>query len=316
MLRQIKTKFDEALASGAITFTNTTTSRISSEGVEFQIRLAPALVAKPASTLLSAATPSQLPKPNPFLPHDQKLFVSTIHGTHNLLLNKFCIVRDHILLTTREFQNQYNPLNVEDFTAILEIMKEMPDTMTFFNCGDKSGASVLHKHVQIIPVDKAGVPMNDLFSLLEITIPQGNPFVVPTLPFAHAAAFLPLSLSAVSANPIDISIHSSLITSLYRSALLESFRNAGFDYTPFINPPDPTVELPNPLPPSYNLVLTTRWMLIVPRRMEMWNGISVNSVGFAGMVFLKKQEDFEQVQQKGMMNLLKELTFPRHLESP
>jgi sulfate adenylyltransferase (ADP) / ATP adenylyltransferase len=37
----------------------------------------------------------------------------------------------------------------------------------------------------------------------------------------------------------------------------------------------------------HNLLLTTRWMMVVPRSSGEWEGISLNSVGFAGFLLVK-----------------------------
>ena len=38
---------------------------------------------------------------------------------------------------------------------------------------------------------------------------------------------------------------------------------------------------------SYNVLLTARWMMVVPRTAEQHGGVFVNSVGFAGYLLLK-----------------------------
>ncbi|TPX31200.1 hypothetical protein SmJEL517_g05425 [Synchytrium microbalum] len=303
MLKGVGTKFDKALSLGAIVFTSTIIKEVPSDGVMFQLRLLESLQSKPYSLLPNASSAAKAREPsakfNPFLPYDEKLYVDTLNGTHNILFNKYCIVRDHLLITTRDFQNQYNPLTESDFKSILDVMDSMSNSLAFFNCGHMSGASVLHKHIQVIPVDSHGVPMEVLVNAMESLHPAAKPFQIPSIPFAHAAVFIPPSIDAKT------------LTVIYRETLLAAFKNSGQDYSPYLNPTDPTIETPEPLPPSYAFLMTRRWMLIVPRREESWNGISVNSVGFSGMVFVKRAEDYDAVTRLGMFNLLKELTYPK-----
>lgn len=95
LIRQI---FDAAVVSGSLIFTESTISIIEEAQVPFQIRLAPALAKKPQRE--STAVPVREPRPNPFLPHDAALYV-TSYDHHHVLLNKFAVVRDHVLLTTK-----------------------------------------------------------------------------------------------------------------------------------------------------------------------------------------------------------------------
>lgn len=49
---------------------------------------------------------------------------------------------------TNEFQSQYEPLSLSDFTALSSILKDIP-SLVFYNCGGDSGASQRHKHIQV-----------------------------------------------------------------------------------------------------------------------------------------------------------------------
>ena len=149
--------------------------------------------------------------------------------------------------------------------------------------------------------------MDSVFSRVETTIPNGKPFLSLALPFAHAAAFLPAPLST---EKMDLTSLVEQVTRVYRSTLIEAFKSAGLDYNPFTFPRDSTADIPNPLPPSYNFILTTQWMLIVPRKADAWNGIGANSVAYAGLVFVKSQEQFDEIRTKGLFEFLKELTYP------
>jgi ATP adenylyltransferase len=55
----------------------------------------------------------------------------------------------------------------------------------------------------------------------------------------------------------------------------------------------------------YNLLVTRRWMLVVPRRLERWQSISVNALGFAGSLFVRDRHELELVRRRGPMNVLR-----------
>ncbi len=100
------------------------------------------------------------------MPHEPALFVGEFEG-HNVLLNKFSIVRHHALLTTKgilscscrsdraDFQSQFQPPGLADFKAAFRFLKETQFTyFAFYNCGPLSGASLPHRHLQFLPLEQ------------------------------------------------------------------------------------------------------------------------------------------------------------------
>lgn len=73
----------------------------------------------------------------------------------------------------------------------------------------------------------------------------------------------------------------------------------------------PAVRLSNM---SYNVIMTENYLQVVPRTAESYiasngNKISVNSLGFAGMVLVKRQEDLDILKRIGVLNILKDLGY-------
>jgi len=62
---------------------------------------------------------------------------------------------------------------------------------------------------------------------------------------------------------------------------------------------------------SYNFLMTKKWALMVPRRNESYHHISINSLGFAGTILVKREEDLELVKNVGVLNILKEVAYPQ-----
>ncbi|MDP2158168.1 MAG: phosphorylase, partial [Nitrospirota bacterium] len=61
----------------------------------------------------------------------------------------------------------------------------------------------------------------------------------------------------------------------------------------------------------YCLVVTRQWMLLVPRSREFYNDISINSLGFAGCLLVRKPEHLELFTKKtGPLDLLREVSLP------
>jgi len=57
-------------------------------------------------------------------------------------------------------------------------------------------------------------------------------------------------------------------------------------------------------PPPYNLLVARGWMLLIPRRAEKYQGISVNALGFAGTFLVRDMEEQARLTQKGPMAIL------------
>jgi ATP adenylyltransferase len=57
----------------------------------------------------------------------------------------------------------------------------------------------------------------------------------------------------------------------------------------------------------YNLVVTRRWMLLVPRARERFESITVNGLGFAGSLFARTSEQLDRIRRFGPMNVLRQV---------
>jgi ATP adenylyltransferase len=169
-----------------------------------------------------------------------------------VLLNKYPVVANHLLLVTRRFAPQEELLDASDFAALATLIAALGG-LGFYNAGRIAGASQARKHLQLAPV---AVPLEPL-------ITRG------TLPFRHAFAPLP-GLDAM---------HNA-----YRE-LVGRFAGA-----------------------PYNLLVTRDWMLLVPRRQERYETISVNALGFAGSLYVRNKTELEVVRRVGPMNVLRAVT--------
>jgi len=123
-----------ALKKGVLASIPTETQRVTDSGLTFLVRVAEILKRKPAG---SSGTGE---KSDPFHePEKSELFVETLSPTHSLLLNKFNVVPNHVLVVTNQFRPQTEPLDTEDFLAMWRCMLPL-DAMAFYNCGPNSGA--------------------------------------------------------------------------------------------------------------------------------------------------------------------------------
>ncbi|CAI5711185.1 hypothetical protein KXD40_001498 [Peronospora effusa] len=235
---------------------------------------------------------------------EQDLFVTQLHGTHNLVLNKFSIVDEHVVLATVEFAPQEEPLRATDFRAMWTAMKGL-DAFAFFNCGYESGASQPHKHMQLMTYSSfkeiTGLDMPPLLHFIDQKLreyPKSEIVQLAELPFCHFLHRIDL--------PDDIDSEKAVanIIVIYTKVLNQ------LNSTKYPNTPAHARTSSAPLPVAYNLLLTSSYLFIIPRKAQGFNGIEVNSIGFIGSFFVRNNEQRIFLEtHDGPMELLRQVTF-------
>jgi sulfate adenylyltransferase (ADP) / ATP adenylyltransferase len=276
-----------ALESGALLSLPTEYTFVEQGGVRFLVRTLANLnrkhEAKKATKALGKAF-------NPFLPFEEDLFVADISKTHVCLLNKYNVANYHLLLITRDFEEQETLLTLQDFEALWACMAEF-EGLAFYNAGKTAGASQRHKHVQLVPLpltpESLPIPIEPLLTTATF---QGSIGKIPGLPFVHGFAQLDASL-------VESPLQAAEATFAQYHALLQSVG---------LSPPMPE----NRQPGAYNLLLTRRWMLLVPRSQEDFESISVNSLGFAGALLVRNEQQLERLKNYGPLCVLKSVALP------
>lgn len=274
-----------ARQTGALQPIATDSHTISEHGVRFQVRIVSSLARKQAQDLgraAEAAAPS-----NPFLPYEKDLYVTDVSDTHLCLLNKYNVIDHHLLIITRNFERQERALTRPDFEALSHCLAEF-DALGFYNSGPVAGASQPHKHLQLVPLplgeDAPAIPIEPLLaspaSRAEVTR-------VARLPFRHAFSRLD---PVADADPL---MHAAFIHKVYLAMLSA----VGFD---------PAL----PEPPPYNLLVTRRYMLLIPRVRDRFGTVPVNALGFAGSFFVPDTERLEAIRRAGPMTVLRGVAIP------
>ncbi|KAI6021432.1 ATP adenylyltransferase [Pisolithus microcarpus] len=299
ILSSIPNKYEVALSSGDLYFFPSETHLKEDIGIEFEIRVCPALQKKPeqrdgqilVSHESSAATTGQSdPFAPPYAPnlHVGDLALDDEGDTveYVVLLNKYCVVPHHFLLVTKEFHPQTSPLLPSDL--LLAARRANKSLIAFYNCGINSGASQPHKHVQFIEVERDGPPLEKITRNLKIEA-SGRPFAFQALPYANHIFRLPaLSLDSTPAQ--------------LRETLFPPFHS-------LLDLVISTVRLDPNYPsgsPSYNVIFTLEHMHLIPRRYETYTipgtdtVIHVNSLGYAGMMLVKSHSDLEEIKKVGV----------------
>lgn len=279
-----------AIGCGAMQPIATEQSFIEDGAIRFVVRKVSSLARKEADRRRNGSDPANLGAPrNPFLPYEQDLFVAHLSDRHVALLNKFNVIDWHLLIVTRAYESQHMLLNIEDFAALAACLCEF-DGLGFYNGGEAAGASQPHKHLQLValPLTEGAppVPIERAFEAL-----RGAAAIteVPGLGFRSAFAWLdPGEFDHPLRAPPRL--HSTYLAMLARAGIQGMPEEAGLRQSA-----------------PYNLLLTRRWMLLVPRLRERFDGISVNSLGFAGSLFVNNDAQLERIKRVGPMRILREV---------
>lgn len=277
---------ERGLRSGALLPVATNHAFIENNGIRFFVRVLSSLGRKDEARKKQDAEATSGKIVNPFLPPEKDLTVADITDTHLAVLNKFNVVKHHLLIVTRHFEDQDTLLTLKDFEALWLCMAEY-DGLGFYNGGRDAGASQRHKHLQLVPLPLAPEgPAIPIGPLIDNAAAPGELCTVSAFPFVHSFVQLAPDLVRDTAAAAKISFQ------LY-GAMLQS---AG------LNAPDASRLIVQSMP--YCLLVTRGWMLLVPRTQEFFDGISLNSLAYAGSLFVRNEEQLEQLRSFGPMAAL------------
>jgi len=265
---EVVDRADAALASGAMHSFECALEFVADAGVEFVLRVATKFPPGETASGRSATAP-ELPR-DPFAAPEPALVVRDLTPTHRALLNKFSVLREHLLVVTRDYEDQRELLNERDFEALAICMQDA-EVLGFYNGGTEAGASQSHKHVQVVTL-----PLSPRHSVPMDVLVGGQ---ADRLAFRHALARL---------QPDQVSRPAEML-----KAYLDLHRQAG------LRPAQP-----------YNLLVTHEWMLAVPRSRDRFEGISINSLAFAGSFFVRDAKHAHAVAAAGPMSVLKSVAMP------
>jgi ATP adenylyltransferase len=283
---------ERALRSGALVPLHTNGATVDDDsGVRFSVRILSSLRKKDEARGQQGQSAGAGKPANPFLPPEPDLTVAQVSDTHIAVLNKFNVVDKHLLLVTRAFEDQERLLSPEDFSALWSCMDEY-DALGFYNGGREAGASQPHKHLQLVPLPLTSGPLPVPMAPLLPAVEPELPVTAPALPFVHAF----VRLANDKAPPEQAA---STAFALY-SAML---RHVGMDAA------EPSRPKRQSMP--YCFLATREWMLLVPRSKEHFEDISLNSLAFAGSLFVRNEAQLARLQAAGPMQALRAVTVPR-----
>lgn len=288
LLTRIKEQTQHGLQCGALQSIPTDYEFVEQNGIHFLVRILSNLKRKDEAKKKQDKAAKKGKDFNPFLPYEEDLFVADISQTHLCLLNKFNVVDNHLLIVTREFEEQENLLNYQDFQAMWACLTQI-DGLAFYNGGKVAGASQRHKHLQLVPTPLAptqqeSIPIAPLFTS---AVFDGDVGRVPELPFAHGFCRFDAHLinSPNEAAQITLELYYKILKAV--DLLSEETQNNSSK--------------------AYNFLATREWIFIVPRSVEHFDSISVNSLGFAGALLVRNEQQMQMLKNCQPMTILKQV---------
>jgi ATP adenylyltransferase len=289
-MREVRERTKQAQASGALQPIVAQQIVIQDGDLPFIVRWVAALAAKDASkdaAAISLPGGPRDPNFNPFLPPDPALTVGPVGDHHVAILNKFPVCAHHLVLARREFAEQRSPLEHIDFLALARVQCELGG-LGFYNGGEASGASQRHKHVQWIPDARDNANLRALRRGLPAQARPGAHAHHAALPLAHCFVRVQGGVGS-DAEGAARSMHAAFETAC--GVLGLRLDDEGL------------------LPPC-NMLVDERWMLVLPRSREHFEGVSLNALSFGGTIYVRHTEQIDAIRESGPLRVLAEVGFP------
>jgi len=266
------------------------------DGIEFIVMVKhPAVTASKPMNLTFYANKEIF---DPFMPpYEPDLHISewksNKYPEYALLLNKFNVLNNHVLIVPTHFESQFSPLTPSCLHVMHEVVTEM-DGFGFYNAGREAGPSQLHRHMQVVSRQNNIFPFYD-----QITLNARNtngPFSIDKYRFQHSICQIP------AVDPSDSTIFHS-----YNLCLKQ-----------FCIPKAPVEKVVTSTPEHmkeevipHNVLMGSTWIMVVPRTLAEYKDIPGNGLNFIGSFFVKNEESFQTVKNIGPMNVQIHLGKPK-----
>ena len=268
---------ESALAAGVMHSFECDLEFIPDGGVEFVARVATKFPR--GETARGRGPDAPKLRDNPFIDPEPGLVVAPIGPAHLALLNKFSVLREHLLVVSREFVDQRTLLKEHDFAALSQVIADA-EVLAFYNGGREAGGSQPHRHIQVVTLPlspRRSVPMSAVLEREHVS-----------LPFRHAFARLAPGDTARPAT-----LHAAYRDLLARAGI-EALAREGDEWQS----------------QPYSLVVHHEWMLLVPRSRDRFEGTSINTLAFAGSFFVRDVAHLATIAKAGPMAVLQSVSLP------
>lgn len=191
-----------------------------------------------------------------------------------------------MLLTSDGRKRQYDALDDSDLASAWRMLSlvaaEAENYVVFFNCGQEAGCSRLHKHLQVMP------------------LPPGSfaAFLDSNEPGKQEETEVPFEWFYRRFDP-DSEMSSASLLDVYNELLGEATKVCSKASSTSVCP--------------HNMILTERWMIVVPRRRGAINHeAGANSLGMLGVIAVATMKEVDGWVRLGLKKSLAELGVSRN----
>ncbi|OQE46851.1 hypothetical protein PENCOP_c001G04209 [Penicillium coprophilum] len=294
---EICARFDRLISNGIINYQPNKPVLVVDGGMTFSFHLVEYLKSKPqakdASEIKSSLTQGVNTQRASFGPGSDianehpDICITTVNDTHYLVINKFPVFRPMLLLLTVDsYQRQHEPLVLEDIEAAWSAICGLKDEhYVFFNCTVLAGSSREHKHLQVIPAPGKREGYDEGFKFF----PDDDTALKTGPSFVHF-----LQRFEDSAGCVENGEH---LLDIYQCLLHQAREALGL--------------LTEDVPCPHNFILTRGWMMVIPRRAKEFHGITANSAGMMGSIYIWNHDQLNAWKDVGPMKVLAGLGLPR-----
>ncbi|KAL5336170.1 ATP adenylyltransferase-domain-containing protein [Aspergillus crustosus] len=281
----ILSTFDDLVKREIIYYAPRTTVKVEDDGFLLEFHTSPSLSKKPQGGYpVSGHEDPNAKKPELFGPgsdianDDPSVIIATIHETHLLVINKFSMFRPQLLLLTSDsYRRQHEPLGLEDFAAACTVLGALDwKPFVIFNGGRAAGASRQHKHLQVLP---------------------RPPKLFPDSQDARKAVPYRYCLRYLHGIELQRPEGYAKLSGVYTELLAEAKESLGDNI-----PDDGYVP--------HNVALTREWIIVIPRRNVEVEGVTANTAGMLGSVWLTSEEQMSEWKEVGPKKILAGLGVP------
>ena len=229
-------------------------------------------------------------------------YIDELTDEHCLIFNMFGECTKHLLLMTKQQEDQTAPLNSSDFKGALMVQKSL-DTFFFYNSGFESGGSKNHKHIQFMPYatfgDQTNIPLEQAaMDYLEKQPVNETMFKLPQFSgFKHVFYKLPEDFWSFSSED-DLDTKSIMIKNYYQLC------------HQYLDNTDINEEQ------AYNLVVCKKFLFIALRTTDLFKenenskGISIGSKAFVGMPYANNEDQLKIITSNGLVKILEKICVP------
>lgn len=224
---------------------------------------------------------------------DLTTYIMDLGTTHLLIYNKFMVFRQHVLVITREGIPQQKPLTLEDLCYTWIVMNAI-EGIAFYNSNEKAGASVDHKHLQVV---KRKFLDTGIIRKIDLQAKTCDSFDGKITEFNIIKIDLLNDFMTVCIKLRDIKEHEDVFNyGKYLQCVYEAaYNNLNIDSDTC----------------SFNLIFTKRWLLLVLRKQDKAYDVSMNSLSVIGSFLLTSEEKMKEFHTLTPQKIFKEILVSR-----